>query len=132
MDRALRTPRAKRQKNTHNDNYAELGGVKHFYELGLEHGRLRVYGGRPTRTYCLKVSELIRGPGLIRVIGRDAEDVAYSVWLFGNANGSFIDDSVLLDCFNDSKVCVLISCWPSKVGGNLLVEKVLKPSPEYI
>jgi len=135
MDKPLPTPRtkraapAKRQKRPE-EAWSELGGTTHILQLSYEHARKRFYRAQQPVQVCLKLSELTQGPGMLRVIGRDAEDVAYSVWLFPDGNGTYLDDSVLLRFFSDTPIWLSMTCWESNTAGNYFIEQLQKPSVE--
>jgi len=111
-----------------NDAWQQFGGVKHIQRMSMIHARARLYGKSAPQRVCLKLSDLLEGPGLMRANGCDANGVVHPVWLFPDSNGFYLDDKVLLKFFSGTPVWLSMTCWETE--GNYLIQKLQKPSPE--
>lgn len=111
-----------------NDAWQQFGGTEHILWLSMIHARVRLYNNIPLRQVCLKLSNLLEGPGLMRANGCDANGVVHPVWLFPDSNGFYLDDKVLLKFFSDTPVWLSMTCWETE--GNYLIQKLQKPSVE--
>lgn len=109
--------------------WSSLGGVDVFYPLQLEHARARLFSKAIPVEYCFKVQKLVEGPGLFRATVQDKEDAEYTLWLFPDGNGSYLDDVVLLNSFPNTSVWMKTLCWASRSGGNnLFIVKINGPT----
>lgn len=106
-----------------------LGGVASFYPLQLEHARKRLFDNTEPVEHLFQVHKIESGPGVFQAVVHDREEREFKLWLFPDGNGSYIDDSVILNSFPGTDVWMKVLCWTSKLDTtSLFVFKIIGPA----